>query len=377
MGPLLGYEVLTAFFLEATFLGIMLFGWKRVPNLHVSSRPAGRARHLDLGFLDPLRQQLDADAGRLHALLATASPIPSLVRRHLQPELPLSLRAYVHGGLPDDLASSCWRRRPLLPARALSEAAWPDHARHGWPTIWLAPLQLLLGDQHGLNTLEISAGQDRRDRSALGDRQATAARSCSRSPTRTQRRNHFEIAIPHLGSLILTHEWDGEFKGLKDFKPEDRPPILPVFFAFRVMVGIGVLMIAIGVDRCLMLWLRGRLFRRRWFLQPMTYVWPLGFIAVLAGWFTAEVGRQPWTVYGMLRTADAVSPVPAAAVLTSLILFVLVYGVVFSTGIYYIAKLDASSGPDETPPVPEEGDADRAHGQWPQRATHDARPPRR
>ena len=117
------------------------------------------------------------------------------------------------------------------------------------------------------------------------------------------------MPIPALGSLILTHEWDGEIKGLKSFPPEDRPnPIIP-FFAFRIMVGIGLIMIAVGIVGSV-LWLTGRLYSSRWFLRVLTWVSPLGFLAVLAGWFTAEVGRQPWTVYGVLRTADAVSPVP-------------------------------------------------------------------
>ena len=122
--------------------------------------------------------------------------------------------------------------------------------------------------------------------------------------------------MPHLGSLILTHEWDGEIKGLKSFPPEDRPnPIIP-FFAFRIMVGIGLIMVAVGVVGAV-LWLTGRLYTSRWFLRILTWVSPLGFLAVLAGWFTAEVGRQPWTVYGILRTADAVSPVPGGSVLAS------------------------------------------------------------
>jgi cytochrome bd ubiquinol oxidase subunit I len=121
------------------------------------------------------------------------------------------------------------------------------------------------------------------------------------------------------------------------------------------MVGIGVIMIAIGIIGTV-LWLVGRLYTSRWFLHAMMWTAPLGFVAVIAGWFVAEVGRQPWAVYGILRTADAVSPVPGGSVLTSIILFVLAYGVVFGAGLYYIAKL-IRRGPDETPPVPEEGDA--------------------
>ncbi len=178
-------------------------------------------------------------------------------------------------------------------------------------------------------------------------------------PDPKQETNHFEIAVPRLGSLILTHEWDGEVKGLKSFPIEDRPnPIIP-FFAFRIMVGIGLIMIALSSIGAV-LWLTGRLYTSRWFLQALLWCSPLGFLAVLAGWFTAEVGRQPWTVYGVLRTADAVSPVPGGSVLTSIILFVLAYGVVFGAGLYYIIKL-VRRGPEETPPVPQEDDTDLSH----------------
>ena len=178
-------------------------------------------------------------------------------------------------------------------------------------------------------------------------------------PDPAAEKNLFEIAIPKLGSLILTHRWDGEIQGLKAFPPEDRPsPIIP-FFAFRIMVGIGLIMIAVGLTGSF-LWLRGRLFDSRWFLRVLVWVSPLGFVAVLAGWFVAEVGRQPWTVYGVLRTADAVSPVPGGSVLVSLLLFVLVYGIIFGAGLYYIAKL-VRRGPDETPPVPQLDDADLSH----------------
>jgi cytochrome bd ubiquinol oxidase subunit I len=125
------------------------------------------------------------------------------------------------------------------------------------------------------------------------------------------------------------------------------------------MVGIGLIMIAVGIVGAV-LWLTGRLYTSRWFLRTLVWVSPLGFLAVLAGWFTAEVGRQPWTVYGILRTADSVSPVPGGSVVASIILFVLVYGVVFGAGLYYMAKLVAR-GPHETPPVPEEEEADLSH----------------
>jgi cytochrome d ubiquinol oxidase subunit I len=150
--------------------------------------------------------------------------------------------------------------------------------------------------------------------------------------------NHYEIAIPKLGSFILTHEWGGVVPGLKDVPPRDRPPVWPVFFAFRVMVAIGLAMLALGAWSLWLRW-RGELYEHPWFLRATMLMTPSGFGAILAGWYTAEIGRQPFVVYGHLRTADAVSPVSAGAVGASLAAFVVVYAVIFTAGSYYLAKL--------------------------------------
>jgi cytochrome d ubiquinol oxidase subunit I len=224
--------------------------------------------------------------------------------------------------------------------------------------VWLAPLQLFIGDLHGLNTREHQPAKVAAIE-AHWETQRGAPLILFAIPDPKTESNKFELAVPKLGSLILTHEWDGEIQGLKAFPPEDRPnPIIP-FFAFRIMVGIGLIMIAVGVGGAA-LWLMGRLWTTRWFLRALVWVAPLGFLAVLSGWFVTEVGRQPWTVYGILRTADAVSPVPGGSVLMSLILFVLVYGVVFGAGLYYILKL-IQRGPEETPPAPEPDEVDLSH----------------
>jgi cytochrome d ubiquinol oxidase subunit I len=201
----------------------------------------------------------------------------------------------------------------------------------------LAPLQLFFGDQHGLNTLKyqpikVAAMEAHWDGSKPGDFHIFAW------PDEKDETNRFEISIPRGASLILTHDPNGLFPGLKSVPPERRPPVIPVFFAFRIMVGIGFLMIAIGLFGAF-LWWRGRLFETRWYMQSVQYGWPLGFVAVLCGWITTEVGRQPWIAYGILRTADAISPVSAGSVLVTLILFVLVYGIIFSMGLYYINRL--------------------------------------
>jgi cytochrome d ubiquinol oxidase subunit I len=203
----------------------------------------------------------------------------------------------------------------------------------------LAPLQLFIGDQHGLNTLKhqpikIAAIEAHWDGSKPG------ALVLFAWPDEATETNRFEIAIPHAGSLILTHSFDGLYPGLKSVAPADRPPLVPVFFAFRIMVGIGLLMIAIA---CVGLWLwwRGRLFDTRWFVRATAQTWWLGFVAVIAGWIVTETGRQPWVVTGILRSADATSPIGAQSVATSLALFILVYAIVFSMGIYYINRLIA------------------------------------
>jgi cytochrome d ubiquinol oxidase subunit I len=170
-------------------------------------------------------------------------------------------------------------------------------------------------------------------------------------PDPANERNEAEIAIPRLGALILTHDWNGRFKGLKEFPRQDRPPIAPVFFSFRAMVGLGFLMIAIGWLGCWLLW-RKKIETTRWFIGALQYAWPVGFIALLSGWMVTEIGRQPWIAYGVLRTSDAVSPVTAAQVLLSLLLFVLVYFVVFSVGIWYISRM-ITKGPHTDLPGPE------------------------
>jgi cytochrome d ubiquinol oxidase subunit I len=201
----------------------------------------------------------------------------------------------------------------------------------------LAPLQLFIGDQHGLNTLKhqpikIAAMEAHWDGDKPGDFHIFAW------PDEKNETNRFAISIPYAASLILTHDPNGLFPGLKSVPPELRPPVKPVFFAFRIMVGIGMLMIAIGLFGAF-LWWRGKLTSTRWYLAIVQHGWWMGFVAILAGWVVTESGRQPWLAYGILKTADAVSPVSAASVLTTLILFVIVYTIVFSMGIYYINRL--------------------------------------
>jgi cytochrome d ubiquinol oxidase subunit I len=157
--------------------------------------------------------------------------------------------------------------------------------------------------------------------------------------------NRFAITIPRGSSLVLKHDPDGLFPGLKSVPPQDRPPVVSVFFAFRIMLAVGGYMIAAALFGALLMW-RGRLDTTRWYLHIVAQTWWVGFVAVIAGWVVTESGRQPWVVQDVLRTAEAVSPVPATTVATTLALFVLVYLIVFSAGSYYINRLLAKGVPE-------------------------------
>ena len=209
----------------------------------------------------------------------------------------------------------------------------------------LVPLQVVLGDLHGVNTTEhqpikVAAME------GLWDTQARAPAVLFAVPDERAERNHLEIAIPALASLYLKHDLDATVQGLKSVPPTDRPPVVPVFYAFRIMVGLGLLMLALVLWAGLLHW-RKRLFDSRAFQNACIAMIPVGFVAVLAGWTVTEVGRQPWVVHGLLRTKDAVSPsLTGADVATSLALYVIVYLIVFGAGIYYMART-ARAGPPE------------------------------
>jgi len=366
MGPLLGYEVLTAFFLEATFLGIMLFGWQRVPpNLHVlSAILVAVGTSFSAFWILSANSWMQTPAG-IEIKDGIIYPV-SWLEIVFNPSFPYRFaHMFTAAYLTTSLVVLSVGARYLVQGRFLEEAKTMVRMGLGMVAI-LAPLQLVIGDAHGLNTAEhqpakVAAMEGHWDGSKPGELVLFAW------PDEKAEKNHFEIGIPHLASLIITHSYDGLFKGLKDFKAEERPPVRPVFFAFRAMVGIGLLMIAIGFVG-VFLWWRRTVFSTQWYLRPLTYAWPLGFIAIVCGWWVTETGRQPYLVYGILKTADAVSPVAFGAVLTSLILFVLVYTSVFSMGILYINKL-IEKGPQGKAIAPE---GDPSVGARPLSAAQDA-----
>ncbi len=337
VGPLLGYEVLTAFFLEATFLSILLFGGERVPRwLHVFSGVAvavGTA--LSAFWILSANSWMQTPAGfTLEGGIAYPRDWWAII---FNPSFPYRLAHMLNASLlTGGFVVIAVGARYLLADRHVEESRTMLRMAISLTAV-LAPLQLIIGDQHGLNTLayqptKIAAIEAHWDGSKPGDFEIFAW------PDEKTERNLYSISIPHGSSLVLTHEWNGLFPGLKDVPRRDRPPVKNAFFGFRIMLAIGLYMIAAALFGAWLLW-RGRLFATRWYLVIVANTWWVGFVAVIAGWVVTESGRQPWIVQGVLRTADAVSPVPGASVATSLVLFVLIYAVVFSFGIFFINRL--------------------------------------
>jgi cytochrome d ubiquinol oxidase subunit I len=222
-----------------------------------------------------------------------------------------------------------------------------------WIALFLVPIQMLLGDQHGQNTrqyqpMKLAAIE------ALWDTSGSVPLTLFAWPDQKAATNLWPIDIPHLGSLILTHSWNGEIQGLKEVPPRDRPYVPIVFFAFRAMVGIGLALFALSILGAYLRW-RGHLFTERWFLIALVIASPLSFLAIISGWIVTEAGRQPWVVYGALRTADAASPLVAANVGLTTILFLIVYTFLLAGFLWFFLRTiiqfpESTSGADS--PLP-------------------------
>jgi cytochrome bd ubiquinol oxidase subunit I len=211
-----------------------------------------------------------------------------------------------------------------------------------WAAILLAPLQIALGDRQGLNTEQYQPAK-LAAMEGLWDTEHNVPATIFAWPDMAAEKNLYEISIPHLASVYLTHSWDGEVQGLKATPPENRPYAPLVFFAFRLMAGIGMTLLGLAITGAVLRW-RGRLYDTRWFQYAAVAATPLGFVAVLAGWTVTETGRQPFVVYGLLRTADAASPVSPGAITASLICFLLIYAILFAGFLWFAARL-AFKGP--------------------------------
>jgi len=346
LGPLFAYEVMSAFFLEAGFLGVMLFGRKLVgERLHFAATlmvalgtlasafwilAANSWMHTPAGFAEAGGQLVPVD---WWAIVFNPSFPYRLVH--------MVLAAYLTAALVI-AAASAWQ----VLCRRDGEAARTALRMAVIMVAVAAPLQLVAGDLHGLNTLrhqpaKIAAME------GYWETQRGAPLHLFGWPDMEQERTRWAVGIPRAGSLILTHDTDGEVVGLKAWPRDERPNATLVFWTFRLMVALGLAMIAIGVAGA-WLALRGRLATSRLYLRCMVAMGPAGFVALLAGWVTTEAGRQPWVVHGLMRTVEAVSPVAAPAVAASLTAFVLVYLVVFGAGIAYLLRLLARS-PDAAP----------------------------
>ena len=338
VGPLMGYEVLTAFFLEAGFLGIALFGRKRVGNgLHMFAVAMVAAGTLiSATWIISANSWMQTPAGYTTNEAGQFVPVdwwaiifnPSFPYRLVHTVIAAFLTtAFAVGAVG---AFHLLRDNTNRQARTMFSMAM-------WMAALMTPVQIFVGDQHGLNTLEHQPAKI----AAIEGHYEThvgAPLILLGIPDDKAETTHYALEIPKLGSLILGHSWDAEIKGLKAFPPDERPPAFLPFWTFRIMVGLGILMLLVGLWS---LWARFRktIFTSRWLHRAALLMGPSGFVAVLAGWYTTEVGRQPYTVYGLLRTSDSLSNVDAEAIGASLLAFIVVYFVVFGAGVFYILRV--------------------------------------
>jgi cytochrome bd ubiquinol oxidase subunit I len=345
VSPLLAYEGLMAFFLEASFLGVLLFGRRLVPTWahFFAALMVAFGTLLSSFWILATNSWMQTPAGykvidgRFEPLDWLAIVFsPSFPYRFMH-----NVTAFYITTAFAVMGVGAWlfrRGRATEDARMMVRMALDL-------LIIIVPLQIFLGDQHGLNTLEHQPAK----LAAIEGRYDTVSPTpltLFGIPDDAAATMRYAIEVPDLGSLILTHSWTGTIKGLKEWPADQWPPVAPPFFAFRIMVGIGFIMLAIAIVGQV-LRLRHRLWDSAWFLRLCTWAAPLGFMAVIAGWTTTEVGRQPWTVYGLMRTADSVSPsLTGANVALSLALYVIVYLIMYPTGIAVMAGL-VRRGPQE------------------------------
>lgn len=342
IGPLLSAEVLTAFFVEAGFLGVMLFGWEKVgPRLHFLATLLVAIGTTNSAFwILSANSWMQTPAG---AAWENGRLVPQdWLAVIFNPSFPYRLAHMLLAALLTSslvvAGISAWflarQRHAEFAARGLKIAVIAIAI--------LAPLQILAGDLHGL---EVRRYQPAKLAAIEGlwDTRRDVPLTAFAWPDEEAQRNRFAVEIPQLGSIILTHSLHGEVKGLRDFPRDEQPVVAPVFFGFRVMVSLGVWFLLLGWS-CAWLLRGGRLYHHALALRLLTFSTPLGFVATICGWIVVETGRQPWVVYGMVRTADAASPLPAASVAVSLAVFVCVYGLLFASYLWFLSRL-VKSGP--------------------------------
>lgn len=351
LGPLLGYEVLTAFFLEASFLAIMLFGWNRVGRkLHFASTclvaigtlisafwilAANSWMHTPAGY--EIKEGIFYAVDWLEVIFNPSFPYRFV---HMVLAAYLTTAFVVIAVAAYQLLTG--RKNPATLTMLKMGVVF---------TCIVVPLQILAGHEHGVNVFEHQpvklAAMEGHWETHTG-----APLVLFGLPNADQERNALELAIPKLGSLIVAHDINAEIRGLKEWPREERPPVAIVFWSFRLMVAIGMIMLLTAFSG---LWLLrgGRLETYKNYLRLCLLAGPSGFIAVIAGWFTAEVGRQPYTVYGLVKTIESTSPVTADSVGMSLVVFVFTYTVIFSAGLYYLFRLMRQGPGESLPPTAE------------------------
>lgn len=344
LGALFAYETLTAFFLEAGFLGIMLFGWKRVPPaLHFTATLLVTiGTTISAFWILSANSWMQTPNG--YQVVNTKYIVdnwwevvfnPSFVPRFIH----MILASYVTTSFVVMAVSSYYLLKNTslrIAKKCLSFALWS--------ALIVVPLQIYMGDVVGLRVhqqqpLKTAAME------GVWETQRGAPLLLFAWPSQTLQQNNYVIAIPKLASLLNTHSWDGEMLGLKSVPPEDQPRVAPVFFSFRIMVGIGLIMLLTAFIG-FFLRVKGTVYSSTWFHRWCIIISPLGFLATIAGWLTAELGRQPWVVYNLMKTRDAVSAIGMEEVFLSFLLLIIAYGIIFGFYLYYLLKL-IRTGPVE------------------------------
>lgn len=337
LGALFAYETLTAFFLEAGFLGVMLFGWKRVPpGLHfIATLLVAVGTTISAFWIMSANSWMQTPSG--YVIEQGKYVVDSWWQVVFNPSF---IPRFIHMLLAS-YATTC----VVIAAVAsyfLLKKSHIDIAKiclsfAMWAALIILPVQIVMGDIVGLIVHEY---QPLKTAAMEGnwDTQKGAPLILFAWPSQAQQKNEYAISIPKLSSLINTHQWDGELLGLKSVDNANQPRVAPVFFTFRIMVGIGFILFGIALLG-LLLRFRNKLYVSSPFHRLCFWVAPLGFVASICGWLTAEIGRQPWVVYHLMRTRDAVSAVGMEEVIISMTLIVLAYGIIFSFYLYYLSKM--------------------------------------
>jgi len=349
--PLLAYEGMTAFFLEAGFLGIMLFGWKRVPRgVHLlATCLVAFGGVLSAFWIMAANSWMQTPAG--YRLADGQFFVTSFTAAIFNPSFPVRLSHMVIASFEATLFAISG-----ISAYFLLKGKEPRFYRRSLGVAlilaaFFAPLQVLIGDLNGLvvfrhQPAKLAGMEAHWETNTKGG----APFAVVAWPSMKEERNLFEVAVPNGLSLLVTRSLDGKVEGLKEFPPENRPNSLILFWTFRFMVAIGFLFLFIMILAGY-LWRRGRLFESRNFLRTLVLIQPLGFIATELGWITTEMGRQPWLVYNVMRVSEGISPIPPGNVVWSLALFLVIFPILLASYFYYVFKT-LLGGPDLQTPIP-------------------------